>query len=36
LASLEALASGKLVIASNVDGLREIVGDAILLFEKGN
>ena len=36
LSSLEAMASGKPFIASNVEGIKEIVGDGALLFEPGN
>lgn len=36
LASVEGMAAGKPVIASNVSGLREVVKDAGLLFEQGN
>lgn len=36
LVALEAMASKKPLIASNVDGLREVVGDAGLLFTKGD
>jgi glycosyltransferase involved in cell wall biosynthesis len=36
LAVVEAMAAGKPVIASNVDGLRNIVEDAGILFQKGN
>lgn len=36
LSSIEGMASGKPFIASDVDGLREIVGGAGLLFPKGN
>lgn len=36
LSSIEGMASGKPFIASNVDGLREIVDGAGLLFEEGN
>lgn len=36
LAAVEGMAAGKPVIASNVDGLREVVGDAGIIFEKGN
>lgn len=36
LASIEGMASGKAFVASNVPGLREIVKDAGVLFEKGN
>lgn len=36
LASIEAMASGKPLIASDVPGLREIVKDAGILFKKGD
>lgn len=36
LSSLEGLASGRPVVASDVPGLREIVGDAGLLFPQGD
>lgn len=36
LAAVEAMASGKPVIASDVDGLREVVNGAGMLFEPGN
>ena len=36
LASVEAMASGKPLIATNVSVLDEIVGNAGILFEKGN
>lgn len=36
LAAVEGMAAGKPVIASNVDGLAQIVGDAGLLFEHSN
>jgi glycosyltransferase involved in cell wall biosynthesis len=36
LVAVEGMAAGKPVIASNVDGLREVVEGAGLLFEKGN
>ncbi len=36
LAAVEGMASKKPVIASNVEGLREVVGNAGLLFETGN
>ncbi|SCL85403.1 glycosyltransferase [Sporanaerobacter sp. PP17-6a] len=36
LAAVEGMAAGKPVIASNIDGLREIVGQEGILFEKGN
>lgn len=36
LASIEGMASGKPFIASNVEGLNDIVKDAGLLFEEGN
>ncbi|CAC9976408.1 MULTISPECIES: glycosyltransferase [Flavobacterium] len=36
LAIVEGMASGKPVIASNIDGIKEIVKDHGLLFEKGN
>ena len=36
LAAVEGMAAGKPVIASDVDGLREVVKGAGLLFEKGN
>lgn len=36
LVAVEGMAAGKPVIASNVDGLREVVKGAGLLFEKGN
>ncbi len=36
LSAAEGMASGKPVIASDVDGLREIIGDAGILFERGN
>lgn len=36
LAAVEGMAAGKPVIASDVDGLREIVGDAGVLFPPGD
>lgn len=36
LSSLEGMASGTPVLASDVDGLKEVVGDAGILFEHGN
>lgn len=36
LAAVEGMAAGKPVIASNVPGLREVVKDAGLIFEKGD
>jgi glycosyltransferase involved in cell wall biosynthesis len=36
LASIEGMASGKVFVASNVPGLKEIVNGAGILFEKGN
>ncbi|MDE6624633.1 MAG: glycosyltransferase [Alistipes sp.] len=36
LAAVEGMAAGKPVVASDVDGLREVVMGAGLLFEKGN
>lgn len=36
LSSIEGMASGRPFIASNVDGLKEIVTDAGILFENGN
>jgi glycosyltransferase involved in cell wall biosynthesis len=36
LVAVEGMAAGKPVLASNVDGLREVVEGAGLLFEKGN
>lgn len=36
LSSIEGMASGKPFVATNVDGLREMVSDAGLLFECGN
>lgn len=36
LAAVEGMAAGKPVIASNVEGLREVVKGAGILFEKGN
>lgn len=36
LAAVEAMAAGTPVIASNVPGLKEVVEDAGILFEKGN
>ncbi len=36
LAVVEAMAASKPIVASNIPGLAEVVGDAGLLFEKGN
>lgn len=36
LAAVEGMASGKPVIASDIEGLRNVVGGAGLLFERGN
>ncbi len=36
LVAVEGMAAGKPVVASNVDGLREVVDGAGVLFEKGN
>lgn len=36
LSSVEGMASGRPMIASDVDGLREVVGGAGILFEEGN
>jgi hypothetical protein len=36
LAVIEAMAAGVPCIVSNVDGMRDVVGDAALLFEPGN
>ncbi|WP_162551124.1 glycosyltransferase [Paenibacillus tepidiphilus] len=36
LAAVEGMAAGKLVLGSNVDGLREVIGDKDLLFEVGD
>ena len=36
LSMLEGMASGKPFVASNVDGVREAVGDACILFEQGD
>lgn len=36
LSSVEAMAAGKPIVASDVDGLREVVNGAGLLFEHGN
>jgi len=36
LSAVEVMAAGKPVIVSNVEGLRDVVGDKDLLFEKGN
>lgn len=36
LAAAEAMAAGKVVVASDVDGLREVVGDAGVLVPAGN
>lgn len=36
LAAIEAMASGKPFIGSNVDGIKEIVGEEGILFQKGN
>lgn len=36
LVAVEGMASGKPVVATNVEGLREVIGDADLLFERQN
>lgn len=36
LSIIEGMAANKPVLASNVDGMREVVGDAAILFEPGN
>lgn len=36
LTAVELMAAGKPVVASNVDGLKQVVEDAGLIFEKGN
>ena len=36
LAAIEAMASGKPFIGSDVEGIREIAADAAILFQKGN
>ena len=36
MAAVEGMAAGKPVIASDVDGLREVVAGAGVLFESGN